>query len=104
MMSRTENREFNRVHHDAPLLYVFQDSDSFYSATLCNYGEDGMCFESGYELEPGTEIVIMLDDYPRSVSGHEIQKRYNAIVKWCQSRPDTAAFFYRVGVKYCRIS
>jgi hypothetical protein len=100
MMNPTENRESKRHKHNAPLLYAFQHADIYYSATMCDYGVDGMCFLAGYELKPGTEIFIMIEDYAHSAEGHDIHEYCNAIVQWCEPMPNTDAFFYKVGVKY----
>lgn len=102
MVRPTENREFERHRHDASLLYAFQNSDKYYSATMCDYGDDGMCFVAGYALEPGSEIFIKMENFPEDVGGHNIKECYNAVVQWCEPMPDTDAFFYKVGVKYSR--
>lgn len=99
-MTPVENREFKRVSHEAPLRYAFRNSDTFFSVTMCNYCDQGMCFISGYELEPGSEINIMPDEDPRADGGHSIQDHYQAKVKWCRPLQGTDAFFYKVGVQY----
>jgi hypothetical protein len=69
MVMQTENRESERCKHDAALLYAFNDSENYYSATMCNYGDDGMCFMAGYSLEPGSEIFIRMEKFSRRGRG-----------------------------------
>jgi hypothetical protein len=64
MVMQTENRESKRHKHDAALLYAFHNSEKYYSATMCDYGDDGMCFVAGYSLEPGSEIFIRMENFP----------------------------------------
>jgi len=100
MLTQAENRESERRKHEASLLYAFHDSDKYYSATMCDYGDDGMCFVAGYSLEPGAEIFIRVENFPDEAEGHNIREWYNAVVQWCEPLPDSDAFFYKVGVKY----
>ena len=102
MVMQTENRESERRKHDAALLYAFNDSENYYSATMCNYGDDGMCFVAGYSLEPGSEIFIRMENFPEEAVGHNIKEWYNAVVQWCEPMPDSDAFFYKVGVRYSK--
>ena len=62
--------------------------------------EKGMCFEAGYSLEPGDEIVIMFENFPRDANVHAMSHRYHATVRWCKPLADSQAFFYNVGVEY----
>lgn len=100
MAAKTENRHSRRHRHDAPLLYAFQNSDMFFSATLCNYSDSGLCFEAGYPVRPGTEIFVMLENDPRDTAGHPIRRGSHVQVRWCRPRPDADAFFYRIGARY----
>jgi hypothetical protein len=102
MVRQTENRESERHKHEAALLYAFNDSEKYYSATMCNYGEDGMCFVAGYSLEPGSKIFIRIENYPDEAAGRNIKEWYNAVVQWCEPMPNSDAFFYHVGVKYSK--
>ena len=102
MVMQTEKREFERRKHEAALLYAFHESEVYYSATLCNYGDDGMCFLAGYSLEPGSKIFIRMENFPDEAVGHDIKEWYHAVVQWCEPMQDSDAFFYRVGVKYSK--
>ncbi len=102
MRNQTDNRKHQRYTHNAPMVYAFQNSDLFFSATICNYCKTGMCFEAGYALTPGAKIFIMLENYSRDAKGHDISNQYRAEVKWCSPVSDSDAFFYNVGVKYRR--
>lgn len=102
-MRQIDMRKTNRFLHKAPVLYAFQNSDRVYGATIRNYCKKGMCFEAGYSLEPGDEIVIMLENFPRDANVHAMSHRYHATVRWCKPLADSQAFFYNVGVEYERL-
>ena len=101
-MVQSDKRKHQRIAHQTSVLYAFPGSDLLFSATMRNYSKNGMCFEAGYALNPGTEIFIMLEDYPADTEGHDLGNRYHARVRWCKSLQDYDAFFYNVGVKYCQ--
>ena len=101
-MVQSDKRKHRRIAHQAPVLYAFQDSDLFFSATMRNYCKNGMCFEAGYAMNPGVEIFVMIEDYSRNFEGHDLLNACHARVRWCKPLPDSDAFFYNIGIKYCQ--
>ena len=102
-MRQIDLRKTDRFPQKAPVLYAFQKSDRVYGATMRNRCKKGMCFETGYSLKPGDEIVIMLENFPRDAYALAVSHRYHATVRWCKPLRDSQAFFYNVGVEYERL-
>jgi len=95
-----EKREYERSDLDIPIVYAFQDSDQFYPARVCNYCKGGMCFETDDEVEPGSDIYIMMENFlPDSIDA-EFYDGYLAEVLWCRKHSLATAEQFRIGVKY----
>jgi len=63
-MKKTEDkRHQNRNGFDTPVVYTDGASDHYHDAVMCNFSEDGMCFESDTPMEPGTELYIKTVDF-----------------------------------------
>jgi hypothetical protein len=95
-----DKREHERFDFNASMVYAYHDSDRFYQARMCNYGEGGMCFVSGNVLEPGSDIYIMMENFSPDAVGAEFYDGYLAEVRWCQKLELENAVQFRIGVKY----
>ncbi len=78
-MKILSRRAFPRRLCQVPVVYAFSDTDHYHPATMQNISKGGMCMESEYYLEPGTDIYIRtLSD----TSG--IADDYRGTVAWCR--------------------
>jgi hypothetical protein len=102
MKQRNDRRECERFEHRAPVVFAYRDSDQFHDARICNLCQSGMCFETGADVRPGSDIYIMMESYLPDGIGSEIYDGYLARVCWCQQLPDAENLRYQVGVQYYR--
>jgi hypothetical protein len=100
MNKMDERRVFERYDHDAPIIYVYHDTDRFMPAVMCNYSSDGMCFKTPHKIKPGSEIYIMMENYSLDAIHNDLYEGYFAEVRWCRRHSEPAGTGYQVGVKY----
>lgn len=82
------------------MYYTFFNSDRFYGCTLLNSSSGGVCFQTGYAIRPGTEIMVFLEDSIPEERTQRCARGVRAKVRWCHTQPDASAFFYNIGVAY----
>ena len=82
------------------IIYAYHDTDQFFSAIMCNYSIDGMCFKTANAVDPGSDIYIMMENYSPDTIHAELYEGYFAEVLWCCRLTDDEAPGYKVGVKY----
>ena len=100
MIKKDERRVFDRHDLDAPIIYAYQNTDQFIHAVMCNYSKDGMCFKTPDEINPGSDIYIMMENYSPDTVHAELYEGYFAEVRWCQQMSSLEVPGYQVGVKY----
>jgi hypothetical protein len=59
-----------------------------------------MCFKTPDEIDPGSDIYIMMENYSPGTIHAELYEGYFAEVLWCCQLTDADSPGYRVGVKY----
>ena len=97
MRTATDQRNEMRQQHESPILIEEFQSGKYYEGRMVNYSTCGMCLQSDFELEPGTDIFIGIENSPYSAN-HDI---YRAQVTWCKQLRDVTAFFrFSIGVKF----
>ncbi|RPJ04258.1 MAG: PilZ domain-containing protein [Deltaproteobacteria bacterium] len=94
MQTKPEFRRSERFPHK----YIIQLGEDLtlspYYAVSRNLSETGMYFKSLFELYPGAQIRIVINDYMSS------QNHVSARVVWCKKLEGTARFRYGVGVEF----
>jgi Tfp pilus assembly protein PilZ len=65
-----------------------------YYAVSKNFSDSGMVFKSLFEIKPGAQIFIRIDDYASS------RNPIPAKVVWCNKLKRQAGFRYGVGVEF----
>ena len=100
MQKTGERRVFERYDIDAPLVFAYHDTDEFFQAVMCNYSNEGMCFNTSEAVDPGSDIYIMMENYSSDDLHAELYEGYFAEVKWCRRLQTQEVSGYRVGVKY----
>ena len=100
MIEKEDRRVFDRHELDAPIIYAYQNTDQFIHAEMCNYSKDGMCFKTPDEINPGSDIYIMMENYSPDTVHAELYEGYFAEVKWCCQPSESDLTGYKVGVKY----
>jgi len=66
-------------------------SDDMLDGSLLNCSEDGICFASRFEIQPGTAVFI---------SEAENSKYFRAEVMWCKKTDDTETDSFVIGARY----
>ena len=65
-----------------------------YYAVSNNFSDTGMVFKSLFEIKPGAQIFIRIDDYASGCNP------IPAMVVWCNKMKSQAGFRYGVGVEF----
>jgi hypothetical protein len=98
MVAELEKRKKDRSIDYHPLSVIDLKAGLIYDATMTNYSENGMYFETNGDLHPGSEIYIGLENSP-FVTYTDIRECYRAEVVWRKklkmSYPE-----YGYGIKY----
>lgn len=99
-VSAKDKRAYRRYEYQAPIVYEYGNTNSYYEATMCNHSMGGMCFESHYALPKGVEIFIKMKNFAPDSSGPESRAGYRAEVRWCMELEDNDSRHYKIGVNY----
>ena len=99
-MNMLKQRKSERINFWAPIEYSCENSNSFFGAEVFNYSDGGACLETGYEMRPGSKIIIQIDEKEENRSCPKIKHGRKAKVIWCKNSPGQKAFFYWVGVEF----
>jgi len=91
MAEYVEKRAYERYYYEAPIKYKHCDKNDYYVAKTYNYSMGGMYFESDYDIQPGADIYIKMNNY--SADTH-------SKVTWCKEYSDSDSSYYGVGVQY----
>ena len=94
MQAKPEFRKSERFGHESIIMLGDDHALSPYYAVSYNLSETGMYFKSLFELHPGAQIHIRIDDY--SLSRNQVPSK----VVWCKKLENTATFRYGVGVEF----
>lgn len=98
-----------REYKDAPVFILtqrdyarFRKNSSYYTrGKMVNCGGGGLCFESDYAIQPGSDIFIKMEDVFHSHAndrGTEY-RLHSGRVKWCRQMSRAGASYYGVGVE-----
>lgn len=90
-MKETKNkRHEERSDFDTQVVYTDGSADHYHDAMMCNFSEDGMCFESDTPMEPGTEVSIKTVHFPST---------NKCKVAWCHKVGSGDDEKYDIGLK-----
>jgi len=96
--SRISHAFHNPVDHTKP------DYNAYYQAhhdgLIHNLSEDGMCFETDYEIEPDRIIYVRLVDNAPGTFNPGVNEVVPARVIWCRKTSAGASGRYGVGVRF----
>ena len=95
-----DKRVYKRYDYQAPIVYEYGNTNSFYEAMMCNHSMGGMCFESNYALPKGVEINIRMKNFSPNADGPESRESYRAQVRWCMELGEDGSHSYKIGVNY----
>jgi hypothetical protein len=104
MEDQTENRSCDRHCQEVPITVSYFNNDRYYGATLLNYSEGGLYFESDFAFKSGTSIYIRLEKKLTDLSEGKIHYGFRSAtlgkVKWCKEISNKEAFRYGTGIRY----
>ena len=95
-----DKRIYKRYNYQAPIVYEYGNTNSYYEAMMCNHSMGGMCFESNYALPKGVEINIRMKNFSPHANGPESRASYRAQVRWCMELGEDDSRSYKIGVNY----
>ena len=61
-MNTPKQRKSERINFWATIEYICENSEYSFGAEVYNYSDGGACIETGYEMRPGSKIVIQVDE------------------------------------------
>ena len=93
-------RKTQRIDADSMMKYILKETEHYFSGDICNLSHCGLCFETGYFIQPGSIIKIKIDQSLENLPLSDRIHGCHAKVKWCESPPGVSAFSYRVGVEF----
>jgi len=99
-METPQQRKSERINSWASIEFIRENSESSFGAEVNNYSSGGACIETGYEIRPGSKIVIQMEEDQHDAAYPKIRNGRMARVKWCKNPPGHKAFFYWVGVEF----
>ena len=99
-MNAPKKRKSKRVNFWANIEYASENSECSFGAEVYNYSNEGACIETGYEMRPGSKIMIQMEEDQYDVSCPKMIHGRIAEVKWCKNPPGQKAFCYWVGVEF----
>jgi len=94
MATQPEYRKMDRFDHETIIMIEDGLTRIPYYAVSNNFSDSGMVFKSLYEIKPGAQIFIRIDDYASSRSP------IPAMVVWCNKLKSRAGLRYGVGVEF----
>ncbi|MFZ1984026.1 MAG: PilZ domain-containing protein [Desulfatitalea sp.] len=93
-MQKPEFRKSERFGHEYIIKLGAERTLSPHYVVSYNLSETGMYIKSFFELYPGSQILIGIDDYSSS------RNQVPAKVVWCKKIENGAALRYGVGVEF----
>ena len=106
-MNEFTNRLYARKRHEG-LIRVFKGKEcaahvkgknDHTRAHMINADKGGMCFESGTAFQPGTNVVVKLEQSHQDDDKKRPYKVHYGRVKWCREAADAGRDTYGVGVQ-----
>ena len=94
MQVKLEQRRNERFGHEYIIMLGAERTLSPHYVVSYNLSETGMYFKSIFELHPGTQILIGIDDYT------SCRNQIQAKVMWCKEFENGTALRYAVGVQF----
>lgn len=94
MQVKPECRKNERFGHEYIIMLGAERTLSPHYVVSYNLSETGMYFKSIFELYPGSQILIGIDDY--TSCRNQVQAR----VMWCKKIENGTALRYGVGVEF----
>lgn len=94
MATQSEYRSMGRFYHESIIMIEDESTQIPYYAVSNNFSDTGMVFKSLFEINPGAQIFIRIDDYASS------RNPIPAKVVWCNKFKGQASFRYGVGVEF----
>jgi len=99
-----ERRGTRRHSYRLPLTLSVFNHAAVFQAEMVNYGQNGVCADTGYRVLPGTSIHLRIDTSQTAVVGKAVLQglRTTALgeVKWCRATGQGYSPHYRIGLRY----
>lgn len=100
-MAKYTKRSYARNYSESRIMYSFSKHKNYQIAKMLNSSTEGMHFEAGYAIEPGSEICIKMLNYSPDINySPEAYKAFRATVKWCKEMENSDSSSYGIGVQY----
>ena len=104
MEDQTEKRSSDRYPQKVPITVAYFNTNKYYGATLMNYSEGGVYFESDFPFHPRSSIYIRIEKKLADLPEAEIHNGFRSVaigeVKWCTEVSKGESGKYGIGVKY----
>jgi hypothetical protein len=98
METNPEKRHKARFKHQSAISVEEFNNGAQRDAKMFNYNDNGLYFEADFDIQPGTELYIGIDNPPYT---HEpdVYENYRATIAW-QNKLEKSAYSFGYGVKF----
>ena len=104
MEDRTEKRSSDRHYQEVPITVTYFNTNRYHGATMLNYSEGGLYFESDFAFQPRTSIYIRIEKKMPDPPDGEFHNGLRSValgeVKWCAEIGEGESGKFGMGVKY----
>jgi hypothetical protein len=104
MEDQTEKRSSDRHFQEVAITVAHFNKNRYYGATMLNYGEGGLYFESDFEFQPGTCIYIRYEHKLAHAPEGKFHYGFRSVtlgaVKWCKEINNGESSIYGTGIRY----
>lgn len=104
MEDQTEKRSCDRHCQEVPITVAYFNSNLYRSATMLNYSEGGIYFESDFAFQTRASIYIRIEEKMTDLPEGKIHNGFRSValaeVKWCKEINIGESSKYGMGVKY----
>jgi len=104
MEDQTEKRSSDRHPREVPITVAYFNTNRYHCATLLNYSEGGVYFESDFAFQPRTSIYLRIEKKLVDLPDRQVHNGFRSValgeVKWCKEINKGESSKYGMGVKY----
>lgn len=100
MESNPEQRHKARFEHQSSISVEESKSGVHQDAKMFNYNENGLYFEADFDIPPGTELYIGIDNSPYA-DEPDVYENYRATITW-RKELENSSYFFGYGVKFTK--
>lgn len=92
-------RSHPRTTYETSIQYALLNTEQFEPTHTFDYSPEGFCYEASRELEPETEVCIVMNNYTPEGKGPEAYRSYVARIRWIHLFSNNGSKRYAAGAQ-----